>query len=453
MIVKNQATYLIPVLYLILGTMLFDKTIANEADVGGGAPIPTELQVLMAGWEDNFSQAHTVQAHAQLRVEDVSFKECKDLDNKSYQDQNVKMVIWKDGNIFHTDIVYDRTFDTRKNKVTYHLPYGEHIMPVKDLVENREDLYRKHGVVQTTIRFLQLKDKQYNYFVESKDFTIDKVTPSFFPGPQACEWILKGSILGSQTFPEYIRRKAKLPSTKSFEVKDLGNGRHAIYQNFIGTKNETKFSGKTRLVINATKGYTIENFTRNAENQIIYDAKYEYAEIGKVWVLVSADFKRYDWMGDVNKVNRAISLSVDVNSLKINEPVDPNVFTVQSLNIQKGTLVRDSISDKRYLFNDIPIHLKAALAETQNYIIYQSIEDLEGVTDKKDNLPSAIHNSSPVVSKVQTVQQDDIRDTSHRIQSNTGTTRLWTVIVSILIGVAIIAILFYRKLKLGKIKK
>jgi len=132
------------------------------------ALITPELQVLMAGWEDNFSRIRTLQASAQFRMEDARFLACKDLDDKSYPDQNASIRLWKDNARFRTDIVYDRTFDLRNNKVHYNLPYGEYIMPSVEWEQKKEDLKRKHGVVQSTLRFMQLEGKAYHYRVEAK---------------------------------------------------------------------------------------------------------------------------------------------------------------------------------------------------------------------------------------------------------------------------------------------
>ena len=433
----------------MLTTIQFGRTVADAANDQAAVAIPPELEVLMAGWEDNFGRIRTFQADARLRTEDARFLACKDLDNKSYPDQNANISIWKDNANFRADIVYDRTFDIRNNKLHYHLPYGEHIMPTTDWKQQKENLKREHGILQTTTRFMQLEDKAFNYLVEGKDFTIDRAT-DFFPGPQACEWMWKGSILGSETFPEYIRSYSRLPSTKSFLVEDLGQGRYAVLQNFIGTKGETQVPGKTRLIINATQGYTVESVTREAGGQLIYDAEYKYTKLGNTWVLVGAEFKRYSWMEEVHTVESTVSLSVDVNSLKVNEPVDPNIFTVESLDIQKGSLVRDSVAGKRYLYNDIPIRLKAALAEAQN-LIGEPLDDQEDPL-VEDTLPTEAAGPPPLVSRTEPVPQDDKIDASPTIPSLIGTSSMWTLLVGIVVGAAVAAtmVLFHREQKSGE---
>lgn len=437
--------------------MLFGNAMAGGQGDQTTDIIPPKLQVLMAGWEDNFNRIRTFQADARLLMEDARFLACKDLDGKSYPDQNVRVSIWKDNARFRTDFVYDRTFDTRNNEVNYNLPYGEHIMTTTEWEEQKEDVKRKYGVLQTTRRFMQLEDKVYNYRVEGKDFTINKPGTRFI-GPKACEWMWKGSIIGSRTFPDYITEKAKLSSMRSFAVEDLSSGRYAVNHAWVGTSSGREVSGKTHLVIDATKGYTVESVRREAGGQRIYEGKFKYAEAGNVWVLVGADYKDYDWRGEVNKVRSAVSLSIDVNSLKVNEPVDPNIFTVKSLGIQKGSLVRDSVAGKRYVYNDVPIRLKAALVEAQT-LIDESAEFLEDIPVDTDTLVAEAPDSPPVPSQAEPALQDEKIDASSAIQSTaqstTETSGIRTLMVGIVIGAAIVAIaaLFYRRQKHGRTSK
>jgi hypothetical protein len=361
--INNRITYKFLVLYLILAALVCKETMASKT-VSSEKPIPVALKLLITGWEANFSQIRSIKAQAKFRTEDVKFQYCRDLEDKTYKDQNAKIKIWKDGKKLRTDIVYDRIFNLRDYNVKYNLPYGEFAMPTREWEKKKLDITRKHGVMQTTLKMLRLTDKQCNYFVESKDVTIDKAA-DFFPGPSACEWITQGRILGSETFPEYIIRKAKSSSTKSLEVEDLGSGRYAVNQKFIGTLNEKKFSGTTRIVVNALQGYTVESFKRKAGDQIMYDAEYKYEQKGNVWVIVGGIYKRYDCRGEDNNLTRTTSLTVDADSLKVNEQIGPEVFTFEALNIRKGSLVRDSVADKEYLFNKVPAYLKGKPAKVK----------------------------------------------------------------------------------------
>lgn len=448
----NQLTCKFLILCLLLATFVFEMTIANEQDAEE-TTIPVELQVIMAGWEDNFGKIHSINAKAQLRTDDVKFLKCKDYEGKSYKSQNSDFEIWKDGPKLRSDIVIDRTFDFDNNKVKYNLPFGEYVMPSREWAQKKEEIERKHGVTQTTLKVLRLADKQCNYFVESKDVTIDK-TVDYFPGPNACEWITEGRIFYGVTFPEYIKDKAKLPSTKSFEVEDLGGGRYAVYENFNGTTKEKEFAGRTRIVVNASQGYTIESYTRKAEDSIIYDAEYKYAKKGNAWVIVGGYFKRYDWMGQENKVKSTVSLTVDADTLKVNEPIDPKVFTFESLNILKGSLVRDSIEDKEYLFNDVPIHLKVSLAKAQDYIENLSLNDFEDVEVQEYGAlsqtpaPLSGEKTVPEVKKNDSdvTQNNGIEVTDSNIEQQ-GSSLFNVVLLGVLIIVAIIMLLFWWKKK------
>jgi len=450
---QNLKRWLFIIFNVILISMLLCNVTAGSQNDKAVVVIPRELDVLMAGWEDNFNKVRTLQADVQFNMEDARFLECKDLDNKSYPDQNASIQIWKDNDRFRTDIVYDRTFDVRSNKVHYNLPYGEYIMPTTEWNQRKEELKRKHGVLETTTRFMQLEDKSYWYTVESKDFKIDRIS-DFFPGPKVCKWMWKGSVLAGRTFPEYIRRKAALSTTKSFVVEDLGKGRYAVQQNFTGTRNGAKVSGKTRIVIDTKKGYTVESFSKDAGGYLIYDAEYNYEKVGDAWILVGADYKDYDWRAEVNKVKSNISLAVDVDSLKVNEPVDENIFTVESLGIEKGSLVRDSIARKKYLYNDVPLHLKIALVEAKS-IIDQSPEYLAATPDDVDTVHTTKPDPVPVVSQAEQVPLVYETDTSGAIQSTTSISYVRTLIVGIVIGAAVVVAmaLLYWKQKFGRLNK
>lgn len=351
MIDSSRVPWFMTICYSMLAVMLFSNLSAGVQGDQASDLIPPKLQELIAGCENNLSQIRTLQANAQYRIEDVRFLACKDLEGKSYPDQNASISLWKDNIKLRVDTVYDRMFNTRDNTIRYNLPYGEYIMPTTEWERQKDTLKRKHGILQTTMRFMQCEGKTYKYFVESKDCMIDRTT-KYFRGPNACEWILTGSIVGSRTFPEYIRSRVKLSGMRSFTVEDLGEGLYAVNDYWVGTRNGQEVSGKAHLIIDSTKGHTVQSIEREAGGQTIYTGKYEYAEVKDIWVLISADYKSYNWRAEVNTVRNKVSLRADLDSVKINEPIDPNTFTVESLNIQKGSLVRNSVTGERYRYNN-----------------------------------------------------------------------------------------------------
>ena len=98
------------------------------------------------------------------------------------------------------------------------------------------------------------------------------------------------------------------------------------------------------------------------DGRVVREGNYDYAEKGGAWVLVSAEVKNHR---DPATAPAVVSLKIDVASLKVNQPVDPRVFTVDAMGIRKGTHVTNKITNETSLYDDIPIHLKVALQEAQ----------------------------------------------------------------------------------------
>ena len=329
---------------------------ASEAEPSkkSGNRIPSDLQLLMKGWEANLGQVRTLQANGRLRIENKMFAACKDLDEKSYSDQRACFKIWRDGENHRVDIVYDRTFDPIKKRVNYNLPLGEYRWRAGDAME-KERLQREHGTTQTTTRIMQVGPKLHHYLVESRDYIIDKADEHHYLGPEPCRWMWKGSVLVSETFSEYITDLSERSTTKSIDVVSLSDGRCAVRQTFVGTDQSGEVTGSTRIIIDTNKGYTVESFTREAGGRTVYDANFRYRMADKAWVLVSAVFKSYDWMGKKpDAVTNAVWLDVDDDSLKVNEAIASCVFTVESLRVHDDALVRDAVEDKRYRYGDRP---------------------------------------------------------------------------------------------------
>ena len=97
----------------------------------------------------------------------------------------------------------------------------------------------------------------------------------------------------------------------------------------------------------------MERFAREAGGRAIYDGKFRYALAGKAWVLISAVFRSYDWMGEKpDTVTNAVWLDVDEDTLKANEPIAPEVFAIESLGIHEDALVTDAVADQSYRYDD-----------------------------------------------------------------------------------------------------
>ena len=53
-----------------------------------------------------------------------------------------------------------------------------------------------------------------------------------------------------------------------------------------------------------------------------------------------------------------MSFEVTPDSIKVNEPIDPGTFTISSLGIAKGALVRNTLTGEQFLYEDVPLRLK-----------------------------------------------------------------------------------------------
>jgi hypothetical protein len=58
-----------------------------------------------------------------------------------------------------------------------------------------------------------------------------------------------------------------------------------------------------------------------------------------------------------------MQLKVDSETLVINEPIDPSEFTVEKLDLAKGTYVENLLTGEKSVYNDLPPHLKIAVME------------------------------------------------------------------------------------------
>ena len=210
----------------------------------------------MKGWQANLDDVDTLHASGRLRFENDMFPACKDFDGKSYSDQHACFELWRDGQKYRIDIAYDRTFDVIKKKVNYNLPYGEYRWQAGDVTE-KERLQREHGTTQTTMRIMDIGPEIHRYLVESREHFIEKADNDAHVGPEPCRWMWKGSLLASETFPEYIAGLSELSSTKSIDVESLGDGRYVVRQQFVGSDRSGEVAGSTRIVIDVNKGHTV----------------------------------------------------------------------------------------------------------------------------------------------------------------------------------------------------
>ena len=342
---------------------------------GFDSSIPTDVQVLMAGCEDNQQRIGPLELTMKLRVHTPN-NPAVDLDGKEYCDRNGMIVLWKDGERIREDSEFDRRFRS-DGTIAYNLPFGEHIAP-RDEVD-LVSLKRQHGVMETTRRLLWNGKELYEYVDEGKTCIItDKFDPKWCDDFSVPTRWLATNRLSWYSAPEFVRRVGEA-GDGAFSVRGLGDDRYAV-----------EIAGRTwrhEFTVDTNQGYTISNekhmIMDDAGWHVEEEGDYRYAEYGSAWVLVAGERKRYDkktW-----EPLEFVTMTVEQESLMVNEPIDPSVFSMDALKMRKGTYVVDTIVGRKYVYNDIPIDLKVALvaAKRDQYVLPEELlsEQLPGAVD------------------------------------------------------------------------
>lgn len=365
-------------------TMIYGRAICQHSFRSSKAEIkPKEmLGILMAGWKNNTQKIDTLQLKCTLTASADLYAECRDLDGKTYDGHTANIQLWKNNNSIRIDSVYDRMFDIIHGEVKYNLPFGDYIEQKR--THDKNMLVRKYGTTVTTGRYLCLKDKDvdksYRYLQEGKELIISDAS-TMPQGNLECLWVSNNMFYLQKTFSRFAKGIMK-NSDVSFEVKETGSGVYSIHVYSLEKNSDNQYRHEARLQIDANRGYAVTDFEIFLYNQPEFKGEYQYTESDGTWVLTSFKAMYYN----KGAIERTVTLESDIKSLKINQPIDPKTFTVEALNIAKGSLVIDKTDGKRYLYNDVPMHLKVALHEAQRDL-EKLPEDMEHLTTKNDTVP------------------------------------------------------------------
>ncbi|MFA6135280.1 MAG: hypothetical protein WC869_14810 [Phycisphaerae bacterium] len=142
--------------------------------------------------------------------------------------------------------------------------------------------------------------------------------------------------------------------------------------------NRTKDDYDVSITIDPTRGFTISSITDTMNGQVEFEGHYEYYEAGGAWILVGAKtIEPESTSGDASK----ITMTVDKESLTVNEPIAKEVFSVKALGIRKGSRVVNEDTGEEYVYNDIPLSVKIMVCEAQENLL-RLPENLEAAASR-----------------------------------------------------------------------
>jgi hypothetical protein len=307
-----------------------------------------------------------------MRIEDSSFLDYPDLDGKVYGDQNATISMWADGTNIRSDVSWDRTLDLSNKRINYNLPFAEYMAPKSQV--NLDKLLRDHGITRTTRQSISMADRQLAFVPEAKELEITAAnsTPRF---QSECNMLVRQRVVGGQSLSEYLKTKSNAKNTVKFEVHDTPDGQYEIHRYWInGDESRDDPAGHTVIVVDPQKGFSVQSFTSSVSGRTEVDFRYSYTAVDGIWVLTGVANKYYS--SDSSKPVRTIIFSLGPQSLQVNQPIDAKVFSIEALRLPKGTHVNDRIENQEYLYNDIPLHLKAGLVEAKKELL-QLPKDLD----------------------------------------------------------------------------
>jgi len=356
--------------------------------------LPIEVRGLLAGWKKNLGAVRSIEARVREHVQVSEANEAVDLEGRRFGTYTSEVRFWAEGDRRRADMHSNRTF--AGGKVLYHLPHGEHIVPRRFGQPDVDALKRMYGTTETTTRRLVTDGKYYDYLDEGKLLMIGEPPRSeSYVLPASFMMMVEGALASSRTLAQDLQALLRLGATVS-PPQDLGKGRFLIRAGY--TNSRLKLTRSVEYVLNASKGYTLESIrdsftTPNGTFPFVY-ADFEYNSVGGIWVLSKGRRRIYN--PDTHDFEHEMSLEVVSESLRINEGVDPSVFSVDSLGIAKGALVTDQITGEQYLYNDLPIDLKIAqvMAERDLYdaagdaLMEADIDEVPGGTTRRGSDPS-----------------------------------------------------------------
>lgn len=331
----------------------------NAQELAG--PIPDEVAAIAAACRENSARIGSLQVSGTVVMAGRRFENQWDpIAKQMYHSRTQQFAIWKDAVHCRFDVVTDRTVNER-GEVNYSLPAGEHITSYAKL--EREgglaELKRKHGTPQSTERRIVTPAARYWYMVESNRVSIGHYNLHTHINLKPEMRLAMNKVCFGWTMAELVDQWAALldrgspDAPRLLEAVPLDGGQCRVR---TISENGTE-SGE--IVADLNKGGNILSYVLHQGGRIVSSGRFDYANAGGAWVLTHGEVVDY---GPDGVVDVELFYEAAPESIRVNEPIDPQVFTWEALDVRKGAQVVDLQTGEEYLYDDIPLHLKVALA-------------------------------------------------------------------------------------------
>ncbi|MEW6198332.1 MAG: hypothetical protein AB1601_06665 [Planctomycetota bacterium] len=331
----------------------------NAQELAG--PIPDEVAAIAAACRENSARIGSLQVSGTVVMAGRRLENQWDpIAKQMYHSRTQQFAIWKDAVHCRFDVVTDRTVN-ELGEVNYSLPAGEHITSYAKL--EREgglaELKRKHGTPQSTERRIVTPAARYWYMVESNRVSIGHYNQHAQVNRALEMRLAMNKVCFGWTMAELVDQWAALldrgspDAPRLLEAVPLDGGQYRVR---TISENGTE-SGE--IVADLNKGGNILSYVLHQGGRIVSSGRFDYANAGGAWVLAHGEVVDY---GPDGVVDVELFYEAAPESIRVNEPIDPQVFTWEALDVRKGAQVVDLETGEEYLYDDIPLHLKVALA-------------------------------------------------------------------------------------------
>jgi hypothetical protein len=322
--------------------------------------VPDELAVIAAACRENRARIQTLQFSGTVTLTGRMLEGQWDpIAGETYNSQTRDFCVWNDGVNLRFDGTSNRTVDGGTREVVYNVPYGEHFCIATDA--DRQALKREFGTTQTTERNLITADEDYSYRPESNYLELGLRNPGRVEQHPEVAVALNRTFQGS-ALDEFVDRWEELAKRgdRSVEVTHLEAGQYLVRTTVnLVLQDQQPFTGIGEAVVDLDQGGNVISYVGQVNGQVQTRSQFEYMNVDGVWVVAHAEVAWPIGPDGVPMVNAVYE--VPRAGVRINAPIDPRVFSFEGLAVRKGAYVSDQKAGETYVYDDVPVDVKAAL--------------------------------------------------------------------------------------------
>lgn len=333
---------------------------------GQSSPIPDELRMLVAACRDNTRRIDTLQLTGTMTLSGALYQGQWDPITGDTSDSQTRVfTLWKDPLRWRFDVTADRE-TSPQGEVIYKLPYGEHITSYAKIEREGglDALKRQYGTPLSTTRSIVSPDGGLRYRPESNTVELNVPYENLaLVDEQPDLQLALSKVLLGRTLAEFVDRWTELPveGNRRVEVERVGETQYRLRFVFVEPPTPTGSSVHTRDVfVDLDKGGSVLSYVDRTDARVVSTGEFDYISVEDTWVLSHAVVTRTP--GPDGPPGFATVYDIAPESLRVNEPIEPRIFTFEGLEVRKGALVFDHKTREEFLYDDIPLHLKVALA-------------------------------------------------------------------------------------------